>query len=63
MEALVSADGLNVPKRMLKGMRRVHIEKSQGRHYHHARQDRCGPFAGARQCTVVPDAAYRLQET
>jgi hypothetical protein len=30
MDAVVSAQGLTVPKRMLRGVQRVHIEKKQG---------------------------------
>jgi hypothetical protein len=30
MDAVVSAQGLTVPKRMLRGMHHVHIEKKQG---------------------------------
>ena len=30
MDAIVSAEGLTVPKRMLRGMKRVHIQKKQG---------------------------------
>jgi hypothetical protein len=30
MDAVVSAHGLTVPKRMLRGVQRVHIEKRQG---------------------------------
>lgn len=30
MDAIVSAQGLTVPKRMLRGVKRVHIQKKQG---------------------------------
>ena len=30
MDAIVSAEGLTVPKGMLRGMKRVHIQKKQG---------------------------------
>ena len=30
MDAIVSAEGLTVPKRMLRGMKRVRIQKKQG---------------------------------
>ena len=30
MDAVVSAEGLTIPKRLLRGMRRVHIQKKQG---------------------------------
>ena len=30
MDAVVSAEGLTIPKRLLRGMQRVHIRKKQG---------------------------------